>query len=140
MLLKEQKCLRCKAYKSCQDDFVSWIIIIIGIIATVAIRVVIVLSHINPLFGEIAWYIGIIGFIIFFAYKYKAFESRAKIINERKLIEKINNKERLDDKDLEAISLILCSTKAKTERINFFFIFVSSIIALVIAVYVDFLK
>ena len=41
------------------------VIAIIGIIATIAIRIVTVLMHWNPFYGKLAWYIGVGGFIIF---------------------------------------------------------------------------
>ncbi len=50
--MKDKICLNCSQRKNCGDSFVSWIFFIIGLIATVAIRVVTVLMDINPLLGR----------------------------------------------------------------------------------------
>ena len=63
---KEDRCLNCAEHKNCKDSFVSWVFFIIGIIATVAIRVVTVLIYLDPIYAKIAWYIGVMGFFLFF--------------------------------------------------------------------------
>lgn len=135
-----KKCASCREYKNCQDSFVSWFFFIIGIIATVAIRVVTVLIHLDPIYGKIAWYIGVAGFFIFFIYKFKVGQARAKLIKERELVDKINDKKELTQDDYAAIGVILCGIGSKKERINYFFIFALSALALVLALYMDFLK
>lgn len=112
----------------------------IGLIATVAIRVVTVLIHMNPIYAKIAWYIGVGGFFLFFVYKYKVSQSRSKLIVEQNLVSKINNKQKLTENDYNLVGTILCALSSKKERINYFFIFGLSAIALLIAIYMDFLK
>jgi len=81
-----KKCLNCQEYKRCKESRVSLLFFIIGLIATIAIRVVTVLIHLNPLYGQIAWYIGVAGFLVFFIYKYKIDSSRVKVIRENQLL------------------------------------------------------
>ncbi len=90
-----KKCVLCRDYSNCQDSLVSWIFFIIGIIATVAIRVVTVLIHLDPIYGKIAWYIGVGGFFIFFIYKFKVGQARVKLIEKMNLTGKINNNKEL---------------------------------------------
>jgi hypothetical protein len=135
-----EKCKSCREYRNCQDSFTSWVFFIIGIIATIALRVVTLLIYIDPLYGKIAWYIGVGGFFAFFVYKYRIGEDRAKLVNKMHLVNKIHNKKELTEEDYAAISVILCSIGSKKERINYFFIFALSALALVLALYMDFLR
>ncbi len=134
------ECIDCVERKRCRDSFASWIFFIIGLIATIAIRVVIVLINVNPIYAKIAWYIGIGGFFIFFVYKFKISQTRAKFINERKLVDKISQKSQLTKEDYDLMNGILCYLTSKKERINYFFIFGLSAIALILAVYFDFIR
>ena len=132
-------CVRCRNRKVCQDEMASWFFIIIGFISTVSIRIVTFLMEVNPLYGKIAWYIGVGGFVIFFVYKYKVFQERSKVIDQKHLLEKVNAGQEFSHEDREIIANILCKIRSNEERVNFFFIFVVSAIALIWAVYFDFI-
>lgn len=138
--MKDEKCIDCIEYKRCRDSYTSWLFFIIGLIATIAIRVVTVLVHVNPLYGKIAWYIGVGGFFVFFIYKFKVNQVRAKLINQRNLVDKIVNQKQLTKEDFNLMSAILCALSSKKERINYIFIFGLSAIAIVLAIYMDFFK
>jgi len=133
------KCINCKGRRACHDETIAWIFIIIGLISTVAIRVVTILMNFSELYGKISWYIGVIGFILFFLYKYKVFKQRADYIDQIKLIEKITNNDPLSSDEREGILIILCNIRSNKERINFFFIFVASFMSLLLALYFDFM-
>ena len=81
--MRDKKCINCPEYSRCRDTYVSWIFFVIGLIATIAIRVVTVLIHINPLYGKTAWYIGVSGFLLFFIYKFNVNQARSKLIEEK---------------------------------------------------------
>jgi hypothetical protein len=132
--------MQCGELKECKDSFASWIFFVIGLIATIAIRVVTVLMQMEPVYGKIAWYVGIIGFLLFFVYKFKVGHARAVHIEKSGLYEKIKKNEPLDCNDYEIINFILCGVGSKKERINYFFIFFLSAVALLAAIYVDFVK
>ncbi len=138
--MKAKKCLTCSQSKSCDDSLVSWVFFIIGLGATVAIRVVTVLMNINPVYGKVSWYIGIVGFLLFFIYKFNVNHSLAKIIDKEGLIEKTKNAKSLLKGEYQLIAGILCNLKSEKERINYFFIFAVSALALIFAVYFDFIK
>lgn len=135
-----KKCIGCSEYERCRDSFTSWIFFLVGLAATVAIRVVTVLIHVDPIYAKIAWYIGVGGFFIFFVYKFRVNQGRAKLIIQQDLVDKINDKKQLTEDDYNLIGVILCALSSRKERINYFFIFALSAIALVLAVYMDFLK
>jgi hypothetical protein len=138
--MKDKRCLNCPQKKNCSNSFVSWIFFIIGLIATVAIRVVTVLMNINPLYGKIAWYVGVGGFLLFFIYKFNANRRLSNLIDGENLIEKTRGQKTLSAQEYNLIAGILCSLKSEKERINYFFIFVVSALALFLAVYFDFIK
>jgi len=94
----------------------------------------------NPFYAKVAWYIGVIGFLAFFIYKFKVSKARAKFIVQKGLINKIGNKEQLSKDDYDDLEGLLCGLASKKERINYFFIFVLSALALLLAIYMDFLK
>ena len=138
--MRNKKCLSCGEYNNCKDSLTSWFFFIIGLIATVAIRVVTVLIDVNPIYGKVAWYIGVGGFFTFFVYKFKVNQTRAKFINQQKLVDKIAHQEQLTKEDYSLISSILCGLSSNKERINYLFIFGLSAIALILAVYLDLFK
>ena len=105
-----------------------------------AIRVVTVLDAYRPIYGKIAWYTGVVGFFIFFVYKFKVDSSRSRIIREAKLAEKINSKTELKEEDYQLVSSMLCSLSSKKDLANYFFIFATSILAFLIALYIDVFK
>ncbi|MCX7661532.1 MAG: hypothetical protein N2Z79_02465 [Candidatus Omnitrophica bacterium] len=134
------RCRKCTEYRNCQDSFISWIFFIIGIVAAVAIRLVTILGNLKPLYGEIAWYIGVLGFLIFFVYKFNIERRRKKEILKRGLQEKITNGGILTEEDRQVLSSLLCSLTSNKDKINYFLIFFTSAIALLVALYFDFLK
>ena len=138
--MKNKKCIRCSEYKNCKDSFTSWIFFIVGIIATLAIRVVTVLIHMKPIYGKVAWYIGVAGFFVFFVYKFKVSQARSKLISQKNLVDKIAHQKQLTEEDYSLIGALLCGLSSKKERINYFFIFGLSAVALLLAIYMDFLR
>ncbi len=138
--MRDEKCINCVEYKRCRDSHVSWLFFIIGLIATVALRVVAVLIDIKPVYGKVAWYIGVSGFFVFFVYKFKVGQARSKLISQKNLVDKIAHQKQLTEEDYSLIGAILCSLSSRKERINYFFIFGLSAVALLLAVYMDFLK
>ncbi|MBM3248334.1 MAG: hypothetical protein FJZ10_02790 [Candidatus Omnitrophica bacterium] len=135
-----KQCRDCSAYKRCQDSYASWIFFAIGLVATIAVRVVTVLAHLDPVYGKIAWYVGVGGFFVFFAYKYAINQSLTKLVAKNNLIDKVSGKKELSHDEARLIGKILCELSSNKERMNYFFIFAVSAIALVIAIYFDFIK
>ncbi len=140
LFLIKKRCIGCARYRICRDSFVSWIFFIIGLIAAVAIRAVTVLGDLEPAYGKAAWYVGVLGFLVFFIYKFRADLLRAKAIEKAGLLDKVVARQGLTDDDHRLLSDILCGLSSNKDRINYFVIFGTSILALALAVYLDFLK
>ncbi len=110
------------------------------IIATIAIRMMTVLINVNPTYGKIAWYVGVSGFFVFFIYKFRVNQARSKLINKKNLVDKIEKQEHLTNEDYSFIGEILCALSSKKEAINYIFIFGLSALAIIVAIYIDFLR
>lgn len=136
--MEDKKCLNCGQHKNCKDMHASWVFVAIGMVATVSIRAVTLLMHFNPIYGKIAWYVGVGGFLIFFIYKFKISQGRAKLIIQKGLIDKIANQKLLAKDDYKNVEELLCSLVSKKERVNYLFIFILSAVALLFAIYMDF--
>ena len=134
------KCVDCVEHRRCNDSFASWIFFVIGLIATIALRVVTVLMNIHPNYAKFAWYVGVGGFFLFFVYKFRVNQTRYKLIEQNKLVDKTLHKNQLTVEDYDLISSILCSLSSKKERLNYFFIFALSAVALLLAIYFDFIR
>jgi len=138
--MKNKKCENCIEAERCRDSHVSWIFFIIGLVATIAIRAVTVLMHLNPVYAKVAWYIGVGGFFLFFVYKFRVNQVRSDLIAQQELVDKVSSRQQLTEENYNLVSAILCALSSRKERINYFFIFGLSAIALLLAVYMDFLK
>ncbi len=110
-----------------------------GIIATLAYRIVIILTHVDPLWLKVSWYIGTIGFIIYFWHRYQISELRSNLIKQNQLAEKIARIETLSADDKESMEYIFKTLQSSKEKLNYIFIFVSSGLALLIGIYLDFI-
>jgi hypothetical protein len=110
----------------------------IGIIATIAYRIIIVLNYYSPFWVKIAWYIGTIGFVWYFIHRYNVENRRDHLIERMELAKKIENKEELNDEERQATVYILKGLKTSLAKWNYIAIFLFSAIALVYALYLDF--
>lgn len=112
---------------------------ILGILATVAYRIIVVLNHYSPLLVQIAWYTGTIGFVWYFSHRFKVENRRDKIITENNLVQKIEKAENLSSQDRELLAYILRGLQTSLSKWNYIAIFIISALALVYGIYQDFL-
>lgn len=121
------------------NKYYRWLIFIIGVIATLAYRIIIVLNYYSSFLVEISWYIGTIGFIWYFAHRYRVENYQAKLIRDRKLSEKIfqNN---LTNEDRDALQYILKSISSSKAKWNSIAIFILSAAALIYAIVAEIMK
>jgi len=94
----------------------------------------------NIIYSKIAWYVGVVGFFIFFLYKFRVDSARARFISSRDLMNKIRDNKGLEEEDFRLVSEILCGLSSNKDRINYIFIFGSSVMALLFAIYIDFFR
>lgn len=111
-----------------------------GVVATVAYRIIIVLTGLDQFWIKLTWYIGTVGFVIYFAHRYEISENRNKIIEQHDLENKVQNSHELNDEDKAALHYVLHSLESSKEKWNYIIIFVSSALALIAGIYLDFLS
>lgn len=108
-----------------------------GIIATLAYRVIVLIDDRATV--QALWYIGTVGFIIYFAHRYQISTRRGRLIVENDLERKIAEVEGLGEQDKASMEYIFKTLRSSKEKWNSVVIFVSSIVALVLGAYLDFI-
>ncbi|MCK9430901.1 MAG: hypothetical protein M0R17_13045 [Candidatus Omnitrophica bacterium] len=140
MFKARKQCLNCKAYGRCRDTTASWVFLFIGVIATIAVRVVNLALSFGIFWPKFFWYIGVVGFFFYFLYKFRQDKILRRELEKYQIHEKISNQRVLDAIDREFLRTMLCRLRSNKDAINYFFIFSSSAIVMILAVYQDFIK
>lgn len=135
-----KKCIKCDNLKDCRDKPSSWFFLFTGLIATIAVRVVNIAMDFSPFWAKVAWYIGILGFLIYFLYKYRQHRAMRKFLINSDIIQKLKKGSVLSAEESEFLSSILCSLRSHKDSTNYFFIFSTSALALLLGIYQDFLR
>jgi hypothetical protein len=110
----------------------------IGILATLFYRSIIVLTNYDVGWANIAWYAGTVGFVAYFAHRFQVSEKRERIIKQYQLERKVSVANGLNQDDRAAMEYIFGSLRSSKERWNYIFIFVSSAIALIVGLILDY--
>jgi len=114
------------------------LIFIVGLIATIAYRLIIILNNYNnQLWVEICWYIGTLGFIWYFAHRYNIEDRRDKLIGKLQLIKKVEVSQSFNPEDKTALVYILKSLETSLAKWNYIAIFILSGLAIAYAIYTD---
>ena len=103
---------------------------ILGLLSAIAFRIIIVFQHIEPTWVRPVWYAGILGYLAFFLYRYSISRKRKNAIKDHDLINKLKNKDCLTDKDREIVTYLLSSIQKSMEDLNYYIIFILSILAI----------
>lgn len=109
-----------------------------GIIATVAYRIIIVLTGVSSFWIKTAWYIGTIGFVVYFIHRFQISEQRKHTIAEYHLDEKVNNLTELNEDEKKAMHFVFKSLEVSSEKWIYIIIFITSGLALLAGIYLDF--
>ncbi len=114
-------------HKQAYRELVFWI----GIIATIAYRIIIALNNLPTLYwSNIAWYVGTIGFVWYFAHRYNVETKRSKMVRDADLIKKIEQHRALTVDDQNVLVYSLKSLTSSKAQWNYIAIFVTSGLAL----------
>ncbi|MEE8359222.1 MAG: hypothetical protein V3R82_07420 [Candidatus Hydrothermarchaeales archaeon] len=102
----------------------------LGLLSAIAFRAIIVFQHLEPNWVRPVWYMGIVGYLLFFFYRFKIAKKRKKAISDFGLLEKVKNNTPLTDEDREVLLYLLSSIKVSLEDMNYALIFLLSIVAI----------
>lgn len=103
---------------------------IIGLLSSVAFRAIIILQKYTPGWVRPVWYLGVVGYMLFFMYRYFISQRRKHTIAHSGIIEKIRSGSTLSAEDREATLYLLNSVRASQEDWNYLAIFILSIVAI----------
>ncbi|MCX8030077.1 MAG: hypothetical protein N3A59_00665 [Thermodesulfovibrionales bacterium] len=112
--------------------------LMIGITSAIAFRVITILQNFNPVWVRPAWYTGVIGYMLFFLYRYYISIKRKKAVEKYNLIKKVQTNACLTDEDRQVVIYLLNSIHKSPENINYLIIFILSCIAIAVDLYLTF--
>ncbi|MBN2854579.1 hypothetical protein JXK06_03570, partial [Patescibacteria group bacterium] len=113
------------------SKFYRYLMFAVGISATITYRLIVVLNHYSALAVQIAWYVGTIGFVWYFAHRFKVENRRDRIITDLELVKKIENKEELSEIERGSLVYVLKGLQTSLSKWNYIAIFVLSSLALI---------
>lgn len=111
-----------------------------GIIATFCYRIIVIVNNYSKFWAQMAWYVGTLGFVIYFLHRYQISELRARLIKEHELDARVVEMDGLSEKERASMRYIFRTLKSTKEKWNYVFIFAMSAVAFAIGIYLDFLS
>ena len=109
----------------------------LGIIATFAYRIIIVLNFFEPVYVKAAWYIGTIGFIVYFWSRYRVVQQYHELIDEEDLVNALKEPGKMSKSQNKALTHIVSTLKTTKAQLNYIIIFILSFLALIAGVVLD---
>ncbi|MGC3959291.1 MAG: hypothetical protein QM813_15520 [Verrucomicrobiota bacterium] len=103
---------------------------LLGLLSSVAFRAIILLQKYSPGWVRPVWYFGVLGYMLFFMYRYYISQRRKRTIAHTNVIEKIRTGESPTQDEREAALYLLKSVRASQEDWNYLAIFGLSIVAI----------
>lgn len=103
---------------------------LLGLLSSLAFRAIILFQKYDPRWVRPVWYFGVIGYLLFFLYRYFISQRRKRTIAHSGIIEKIRAGAPLSGDDREAALYLLNSIRKSQEDWNYLAIFVLSIVAI----------
>jgi len=103
---------------------------LVGLLSSVAFRAILFLQKYAPRYVRPVWYFGVIGYMVFFIYRYYISQRRKRAIARSGLIEKIGAGTQLTPEERAANLYLLNSIRKSQEDWNYFAIFILSLLAM----------
>lgn len=105
---------------------------VLGLLSSVAFRAIILFQKFHPDWVRPVWYVGVIGYMLFFMYRYRISQRRKHTITQSAIIEKIRTGATLTADDRDAALYLLNSVHKSPEDWNYLAIFILSLLAIVL--------
>lgn len=105
---------------------------VIGVVSALSFRVLIVFSHVHTDWFRPVWYLGTIGYVIFFVYRYWISHKRKRAIRQYALLDKLSGEEALSGEERQVLLYLLSSLAKSREDQNYLLIFFLSIVAVIV--------
>ncbi|WP_406669859.1 hypothetical protein V7O67_08450 [Methanolobus sp. ZRKC4] len=114
-------------------QFYFWV----GMISAIFLRLIIIADYYNGILAKALFYLGVLGYLLFFAHRYHIATRRVSVLKDMELLEKIENKTPLSDDDYRGLQYIMWSLSVSKERMNYLVIFAFSIIVIILSLALD---
>jgi len=108
---------------------------VMGLIATIAYRVIIFL---DGSWFQASWYIGTIGFILYFGHRAQVQKKRADLVRNNGLVEIVSKMKKVNVEQKQALNYLVRTAVTSKVRWNSLMIFWLSVLALVVGIIFDF--
>src|SRR5882672_8002987 len=92
---------------------------LLGLLSSIAFRAIILLQKYSPDWVRPVWYFGVLGYMLFFMYRYYISQRRKRTIAQTNLIEKLRAGENLSVDDRDAALYLLDSIRKSQEDWNY---------------------
>lgn len=102
-----------------------------GLMSSICFRVLPIANHLWPSTFRPIWYVGVIGYCLFFLYRYSITLKRRRAIIGMNLLAKLKAGT-LEADDRETIRYILSSLTVSKEGLNYLIIFILSVLAIAV--------
>ncbi len=119
-------------------NYIIYGFFLIGLVSALAFRSIIVFQRMEPAWVRPVWYVGVLGYMGFFLYRYTITKKRKHAIKEYELIEKVQANACLSEEEREVVTYLLSSIKKSREDINYLVIFILSILAVLVDIFFSF--
>jgi hypothetical protein len=105
-----------------------------GLFSSVCFRVLPIANTLWPASFRHIWYAGVIGYCLFFLYRWGITRKRQRTIANMQLIDKLE-RGALTDEDRKAVHYLLSSIAVSKEGLNYLVIFILSAVAIAVDLY-----
>lgn len=112
------------------SNYAMYGVFIIGLLASSAFRIIIVIEHLYPSWVRPVWYFAVLGNFAFFFHRFRITVKRKKAVDDFQLIEKVKSGACLSKEESEVLVYLLSSIKRSPENINYLIIFLLSLMAI----------
>jgi len=115
------------------SQYVRLFFFISGIIATIAYRIIFLL---DSFWIEVAWYVGTIGFALYFGHRAVIENRKAKLVEDYQLIKEVQESN-LGQEQRSALLYLVKTSLTSKARFNSAFIFIASVVVLIANLAID---
>lgn len=124
---------------SANIGFKRWLFFWCGIIATLAYRGIVVLNIYSSQLVNVAWYVGTVGFILYFGHRAHIQKRRSELVRKNGLVGVVSGLKKVTPEQKEALTYLVRSIGMSKVRWNSLFIFWFSVLALLVGIVLDFI-
>lgn len=110
-----------------------WFFFLAGIVATIAYRIT---PFLQPFWVKVAWYVGTVGFILYFWHRSHIETKRANLVKDYNLVNAVEKSD-IAGEEKQAVAYLVKTSLTSKARYNSLFILVASLLALIAALAVD---